>query len=140
MAEWGSKGSFCNGFLFFCFVAWKGQNQHHHTRVSFPASPLATSAPYIQSEMLFSKELLEMIFLKSALIFFFNLLYCPTLPNHGRRRRRGRRRRGRGRRTQTKMKPWRCQACGIPPIESPASLTGWMLMLFSVRRHLSPDR
>lgn len=56
---------------FFSSALLPGRIKTNITTHAFPASPLASYAPYIQSEMLFSKELLEMIFLNSALIFFF---------------------------------------------------------------------
>lgn len=62
---------------FFSSALLPGRIKTNITTHAFPASPLATSAPYIQSEMLFSKELLQMIFLNSA---FFFLIYCIAQP------------------------------------------------------------
>jgi hypothetical protein len=43
--------------------------------------------------------------------------------------------------TKTKMSLSKCQAFDISPIEFLASLARWiLLMLFSIRDHLSPDR
>lgn len=92
----------------------------------FSASALAGSTSHIQFGFFFSKE-----FLGINSTFRLGFFFPPTPPNHARRRKT----------SKTKMSLEKCQAFDISPIELLASLTRWiLLMLFSIRGHLSPDR
>lgn len=91
----------------------------------FFASALAGPTSHIQFGFFFSKEFL-------GINSTFRLVFFPsTPPNHARRRKT----------SKTKMSLGKCQAFDISPIELLARLARWiLLMLFSIRGHLSPDR